>query len=134
MWLHHYLSTKEHPWKILFKQLSGNLLNKFKISEQCRQGPIVPTVGSTYNSLNRKPCDKPIAWQTVAFKEIYMENVKLIYQPYSIETTLKSLNWKGIWSRWAHRPFSNKYKVQMHIVITDHFNKIKYFNKSQNCP
>ena len=134
MWIHYFKTcTTTHPWRILFRQMGGNLINKFEVTENMRSPPHKNIDNTTYTYYT-KPWNKTIKWDNVNFGEIYKIIVAEKYEKYSLEKVLKSVDWAGIWVSWSNRQISNKYKVLTHTAMTDHFNKNKYKNKSGNCP
>ena len=133
-WITLYLNDNKHPWKTLFKQLAGKTLQQYDITYDTHYTNTDITRGTIYEHLKYKIQIDNTKWHNIQYKELYNTLIKQYYTKFDIEKNIPSLDWEEIWGTWKQRNISNKYKIQVHQIISDKFNTKTYKNRSGNCP
>ena len=139
-WFIHYLGGSDGKnWARIFNEQNEEIIQYIKEGVQSGQSRLKKKV--TTNQLEKikklrkiKETKRDKDWKDLTFRDIYQTLKKEKGKKFKIEENIRNLKWKDIWCNWKKREMNNKHKIMEHIVISDHFNTKKYYNKSKNCP
>ena len=135
-WFFHYLGNPEAGyWKIIFKEQNDEIINHLENKTNRKNYRLNSAQKDIISKIeNIKKNSKENTWGEITFRETYNWIKKGRGKKFKIEETLKNVKWEEIWRGWKTRNISNKYKLFEHLLISDHYNTKKRYNKSKNCP